>query len=106
MSVEVDPLEILRERRKALGTKQVAQDLGCSESSVRGLCTGHYQGSTDAMYAKVLKVYVDIVQCPFVDEPIPALQCRDRSRAPKPFGGNLRERWWTACQACPPKPKT
>jgi hypothetical protein len=100
-----DPLQILIEKRQALGTKQVAADLGYSESTIRAICTDHYNGDPAKVFAEVMKVYVDVVQCPFIDEPIPAQSCRDRSHAPKPFGGSMRARWWEACQACPLKPK-
>jgi hypothetical protein len=97
----IDPLQILREKREALGTKAVAEALGYSESSIRVAATGKWAGSTAKLHAKVLAVYAAAVHCPHVDRQIPMAECQNRARSPRPFGGQARERWWQACQSCP-----
>lgn len=97
-------LELLRAKRAELTPKQVAMDLGCSESAIRGICAGCYAGNPERLLAKAVAFYSDRVQCPFAGESIPKQQCQAISSAPKPFGGNVRARWWAACQSCPLKP--
>jgi hypothetical protein len=97
-------LDLLRRMRQELGARQVAADLECSESAIRGVCAGCYPGTTDNILAKAERRYRGVVQCPFVGETVTLESCRNRAYSPRPFGGNLRERWWAACQACPLKP--
>mgnify|MGYP001810502792 CR=1 FL=1 len=98
-----EPLDVLRQKRTELGTKQVAEDLGYSESTIRVVATGNYPGDPSAIYAAVLRIYVHVVHCPHVEKAIPVDDCRNRSSAPRPVGGRGRLEWWTACQGCPHK---
>jgi hypothetical protein len=101
----IDPLEVLKAKRAELGTKKVAELLEVAESTIRAACSAKgYPGDPAKLYAKVLRAFVEVVHCPFVDEDIPAHQCRERALGPEPFGGMARKRWWLACQDCPLKP--
>lgn len=103
---DVDPMAVLHAKRKELGTKAVAEALGVAESTIRAVCSPKgYPGSPDKILADVLRIYVEVVHCPFVDQDIPIHQCHERALSPKPFGGNARARWWAACQDCPRKPR-
>jgi hypothetical protein len=100
----IDPLQILREKREALGTKAVADALGYAESSIRVALTGKWNGNAAKLHAKVLAVYAAAVHCPHVARQIPMAECQSRAQSPRPFGGQARERWWHACQSCPFRP--
>lgn len=100
-----DPLEVLRAKRAELGTKAVAEALGVAESTIRALCSAKgYPGNPQKILADVARIWIEVIRCPFVDEDIPAHQCRERALGPEPFGGTVRKRWWRACQDCPLKP--
>jgi len=99
-----DPLEVLRERREVLGTKAVAEALGYTESTIRVVCTGRYPGDPRHILAKVLEVYVNVVHCPHIGEPVSLASCRLRATGPRPRGGQARALWWQACQQCPRRP--
>jgi hypothetical protein len=102
---ETDPLEIIRAKRKELGTKEVAAALECADSTIRALCSPKgYPGDPAKLYARARRLWIDVIRCPFIDEDIPARQCRERALGPEPFGNPVSRRWWLACQDCPLKP--
>jgi hypothetical protein len=46
------------------------------------------------------KQFIDVVACPHSEQVIERHDCTHRSTAPKPFGGDAKQRWWLACQTC------
>lgn len=99
-----EALQLLIDKRKELGTKRVAADLEVSEATIRAITTGNYGGNPDNLLRKAVRQYKETIRCPFIDdEPIPMADCKARSTAPEPFGGETKRRWWLCCQSCPNK---
>jgi len=88
-----------KNKREEVGTHVLADTLGIKKSAVRMVCTGHYPNPTPILNAFARK-FVNVVQCPYAGEIIGRDVCRNRSTAPRPFGGASKLVWWEACQSC------
>ncbi|MDO9141476.1 MAG: hypothetical protein Q7U38_14250 [Methylobacter sp.] len=95
-------LDLFKAKREELGTKGLADALGITGSAVRMVCTGHYPNPTPILNLFARR-YINIVRCPYIDEDIGRDVCRNRSTAPRPFGGASKLTWWEACQLCSQK---
>lgn len=98
-----DLLTDFKTKREEIGAKALAAALGISESSVRSICTGHYDNP-----GKILNSFaVQFInpECPFTQAPITREDCDAHALTAKPFGGPTKRAWWDACQTCPYKGK-
>ena len=95
-------LNAFKAKRDEIGATALADALGISKGAVRMVCTGHYP-NPEKVLEKFAQHYVDVVQCPFIDDLIQRQDCLTRSSGPRPFGGQLKLNWWQACQTCPHK---
>jgi len=94
-------MDVLKQKRAALGTAAVARMLGYSQATIRSICSGNYPGDPGVVLRRVMAVFVNVVECPFAQREIPWQECRSRHTSPRPFGGSGRMAWWEACQGCP-----
>jgi len=99
-----DPRTLLAAAAKAHPRKLagVAAELGYSRPALSRYVNGSYGNAAKLEAAIVLRY--DRRDCPHTGEEISPEVCRRRALAPKPYGGEARERQWQACQSCPNKP--
>lgn len=95
-----DLLELLKAKREEIGTAELARTLGVSDVTIRSVCTDNYRGKPDSILQLFSIKYVDVVLCPFIEEPLNRGECRLRYNAPEPFGGARKLAWWQCCQTC------
>jgi hypothetical protein len=93
-------LVLLKAKRKEIGTAKLAESLGVADVTIRSICSDNYRGKPDAVLATFAAKYVDVVLCPFIEEPLNRAECRLRYNAPEPFGGVRKLAWWQCCQTC------
>lgn len=92
-------------KRIEIGTKELAEALGIKDSAVRMVCTGHYPNPTPILN-QFARQFINIVACPHAMRVLERSECRNRSTAPRPFGGAAKLTWWEACQTCEHKELT
>jgi hypothetical protein len=89
-------------KRAEIGTKQLAEELGISQSTVRVFCTGNY--SINASPQHILQLfstkYINVITCTFTQELLNRKDCREKYNAPSPAGGYSKTQQWLCCQTC------
>lgn len=96
-----EALALINEQRKSKTSKQIGEEVGVAEGTIRAFSTGNARFDTRGLVVKILRTYKDSVDCPYIEETIPQYECQQRSTAPEPFGGNRKHAWWLYCQTCP-----
>lgn len=91
-------------KRNEIGAAELAKVLDIKDSAVRMVCTGHYPNPTNIL-DKFSRHFINVIECPYIEETIESSLCKQRSHSPKPFGGAAKLAWWQACQNCPKKEK-
>ena len=83
-----------------------ARKIGISRTAVSLLLDGKYQAKDlGRVQAKVLEALAGRVPCPHDRTDIARRACSDRATAPMPMSNPAELRAWTACGACPNRPK-
>ena len=96
----MDIINLLQHKRDEVGTQQLSQGLGLSESTIRVICNGHYKGNLEAITSAFNQLYNNDHLCEFTQEIINRVGCSSRASAPRPFGGATKQAWWETCQNC------
>jgi len=83
-----------------------ARKIGISRTAVSLALSGKYPAEdTSRIEAKVLEALAGRVPCPHDRTDIARRACSDRATAPMPMSNPVELRAWTACGACPNRPK-
>jgi len=90
----------LKNKRAEIGTHQLSNALGLSESTIRVIVNGHYKGSLEPITNAFNQLYTDSYQCLHSQESIKQAECESRAQSPRPLGGASKQAWWETCQSC------
>lgn len=92
-------LERLKQTVADSNIAAVAEKIGVSRTTLSLVVNGKYPAGLDKVLERFDRTYLD-VNCPFAGRELTRRECKDRSTAPKPMGGQAKTAWWEACQVC------
>lgn len=92
--------DLLEARIADKGQAAVARELGYSATTLSLVRRDKYPGGTERIEAQVLLIYGE-VQCPYLNRPLAAEQCRRISLASVPTSSPRALQHWSACRTCP-----
>ena len=107
---EPEWLVLLRaERAKGRSVSQISRDSGIARSSLSMLLSGTYPADslelvTRKHAARVVRLYRDMVACPYLRRAITNEDCRAHASAPMSTSNPEKLRHWRACRRCPLNP--
>ncbi|OQW74829.1 MAG: hypothetical protein BVN35_09440 [Proteobacteria bacterium ST_bin11] len=99
-----DSLQRLKQAVADSNITQVANKIEVPRCTLSLVINDKYPANPKNILDKFERAYSD-VNCPFVNRALTRQECRDRSTAPRPFGGTAKTAWWDACQGCEHKSK-
>lgn len=92
-------LERLKQAVAASNITIVAEKIGVSRTALSLVINGKYPADAQKLIDRFELEYSN-VDCPFAQRELTRQDCRQRSTAPRPFGGAAKAAWWNACQTC------
>lgn len=91
--------ELFKAAVEASSCQKVADELGISRTSVSLVYNGKYPAKTDKIAALVMDTY-GRVRCPYLNEEITHVQCRNHHESDAPTSSPRAMRHWRVCQGC------